>query len=226
MAHSGELGEPRFFSSCFALQLQEGNIRSDRELGGGPLFDLGIYCINAARYLFREEPYEVFACSSSGKDRRFAEVEEMTSAVLRFSDGKLAQFTCSFGASPTGWYQLGCTKGSLRLDNAYEYVEASEMLVSLESGRIKRKSFGVRDQFAPELLHFSDCVLKDRRPEPDGREGLVDVKIIECLRESARTGRPVRTGLARRHRRPTLRQEMRKPKVARPRLVKAHSSSR
>jgi predicted dehydrogenase len=226
LAHSGELGEPRFFASCFALQLQEGNIRADRELGGGPLFDLGIYCINAARYLFREEPSEVFAYSSSGKDRRFAEIEEMTSAVLRFGDGKLAQFTCSFGASPVGWYQLACTKGALRLENAYEYAEGSELEVVLESGRRRRKAYPVRDQFAPELLYFSDCVLKDRRPEPDGREGLIDVRIIEALRESARTGRPVRTALARRHRRPTLRQEIRRPKPGKAPLVGVHASSR
>lgn len=226
LAHSGELGEPRFFSSCFALQLQEGNIRTDRELGGGPLFDLGIYCINAARYLFREEPHEVFAYSSSGKDRRFAEVEEMTSAVMRFGEGKLAQFTCSFGAAPLGWYQLACTKGSLRLENAYEYAEGSELQVALESGRTRRKAFGVRDQFAPELLYFSDCVLKNRRPEPDGREGLIDVRIIEALRESARTGRPARTGLARRHRRPTRRQEISRPKPRKAPLVGVHASSR
>lgn len=226
LANSGELGRPRFFSSCFALQLDPANIRTSRELGGGPLYDLGIYCINAARYIFREEPHEVFACASAGKDRRFAEVEEMASAVLRFSDGKLAQFTCSFGASPLGWYQVACTKGALRLDNAYEYAAGSEMEITLESGKSRRKSFPQRDQFAPELLHFSDCVLHGRRPEPDGREGLIDVSIIEAIKESARTRRPVRTALARRHRRPTLRQEMRLPKVGKAPLVDVHESSR
>lgn len=226
LVNSGELGRPRFFTSAFGLELQQGNIRTDRELGGGPLFDLGIYCINAARYLFREEPHEVFAWSSSGRDRRFSEIEEMTSATLRFSEGKLAQFTCSFGAAPLGWYQVACEKGWLKLDNAYEYAEGSEMEVALESGKKRRKSFPVRDQFAPELLYFSDCVLQGRRPEPDGHEGLVDVRIIEALKDSARTGRPVRTALGRRHRRPTPRQEIRRPPVGRAPLIGVHESSR
>ncbi|MEO5955004.1 MAG: hypothetical protein ABIR36_04830 [Nitrospiraceae bacterium] len=59
---------------------------------------MGIYCINAARYLFRAEPTEVFAAVASCADTRFAEVDEMVSAVMRFPDSRLATFTCSFGA--------------------------------------------------------------------------------------------------------------------------------
>ena len=45
---------------------------------------------------------------------------------------------------------------------------------------------------APELMHFSDCVMTGRDPQPSGREGLADVRIIRALYRSARTGRPVR----------------------------------
>ena len=226
LARSGELGDLRFFNSSFTLQVQSGNIRTDRSLGGGPLYDLGIYCINAVRMLFREEPHEVFAWSSRGKDKRFSEVDEMTSAILRFSDGKLAQFTCSFGAAPTGWYEVAGAKGVLRFDNAYEYVGKSGFEVVFESGRKLHKSFSMRDQFAPELMHFSDCVLNGHRPEADGREGLIDVRIIEALLESSRKGVPVTLSTPRKHRRPTLRQETRKPPVNKARLVGVHASSR
>jgi predicted dehydrogenase len=58
----GRLGEPRIFSSVFTMQLSPGNIRSNPiERGGGTLYDIGIYCINAARYLFRAEPADVEA---------------------------------------------------------------------------------------------------------------------------------------------------------------------
>lgn len=226
IVRSGQLGEPRFFNSSFSLQLQPGNIRSDRDLGGGPLRDLGIYCVNAARALFREEPREVFAWSSRGKDKRFAEVDEMTSAIMRFSDGKLAQFTCSFGASAVGWYEVSGTKGSLRLNDAYEYVGGSRMDIVSDAGRRSHKVFPGRDQFAPELLYFSDCIQKGRRPEPDGQEGLIDVRILSGLLESARLGRPVRLATGRKHRRPALRQEIRKPAVSKPELVQAHAASR
>lgn len=226
IARSGQLGELRFFNSSFALQLQRGNIRADRSLGGGPLYDLGVYCVNAARSMFGEDPYEVFAWSSRGKDQRFSTVDEMTGATLRFSDGKLAQFTCSFGAAPVGWYEVAGTKGVLRFDNAYEYVGGSRLEVAFESGRKLRKSFPARDQFAPELLYFSDCVLAGKRPEPDGREGLIDARIIEALLASARAGGPVRVAAPRKHRRPTLRQEMHRPAVGKPRLIGVHSASR
>src|SRR5262245_2363940 len=81
---SGKLGEPRVFNSVFGLDVKEGNIRTQADLGGGTLYDLGVYCINAARNLFHSEPEEVFAYSGTRNDSRFKEIDEMTSAVLRF----------------------------------------------------------------------------------------------------------------------------------------------
>src|ERR1700733_13765393 len=59
LAQSGELGSLKMFSSVFSMQVKEDNIRTKKGLGGGPVNDLGVYCINAARYLFRAEPIEV-----------------------------------------------------------------------------------------------------------------------------------------------------------------------
>jgi glucose-fructose oxidoreductase len=63
-ANSGQLGELRIFKSTFTQQVHEGNVRLSASSGGGSLEDMGIYCINAARYLFRSAPTEVFAFSS------------------------------------------------------------------------------------------------------------------------------------------------------------------
>ena len=52
IVRSGKLGDPRFFTSAFSMQVRPDNIRTDKEKGGGTLYDIGIYCINAARYLF------------------------------------------------------------------------------------------------------------------------------------------------------------------------------
>src|SRR5687768_16104791 len=96
----------RFFISDFSMQVKDAdNIRLQGKRGGGAVYDLGIYCINAARYLFREEPEEVIAFGARSKDRRFREVDEMTSAVLRFPGERLATFTCSFGAADTATYR-------------------------------------------------------------------------------------------------------------------------
>ena len=72
VARSGRIGEPRLFNSTFCTPVVPGNIRVRRDTGGGVLYDIGIYCINAARNLFREEPLEVRAACAGTLD----EVEE------------------------------------------------------------------------------------------------------------------------------------------------------
>ena len=100
------------------MQVKEGNIRVQAEHGGGSVWDLGIYCINAARYLFQDEPYEVVARSASKKgDPRFQEVDEMTSAILRFPGDRAGHASPrSFGAADTSCYSVVGTKGDICLD--------------------------------------------------------------------------------------------------------------
>jgi len=222
--NSRALGEPRIFNSVFTMQVQEGNIRVRRATGGGTLWDIGIYCINAARYLFREEPEEVFAYTANNGEKRFREVEEMASAVLRFPRERLAAFTCSFGAADTAAYQVVGTKGDVRVDPAYEYAMALKSVVTV-NGKKRTREYARKDQFAPELIHFSDCVITGRDPQPGGREGLADVRIIRALYRSASTGRPVRLGAFKAPPRPTLAKEERRPPVRKPDLVHAKSAS-
>ncbi|HYY25932.1 MAG TPA: Gfo/Idh/MocA family oxidoreductase [Candidatus Udaeobacter sp.] len=224
VVRSGKLGEPRIFNSVFGMQVREGNIRIQAQLGGGTLYDLGIYCINAARFLFQDEPLEAFAWSATNADARFSEVDEMTSAVLRFPKDRLAVFTSSFGSADIASYQIIGTRGDLRVDPAYEYAMELGHHLTIE-GKTRSHTFAKRDQFAPELLYFSDCIANDRKPEPSGEEGLADVRIIRALYRSAQTGRPVKLQPTRVKKRPSLKQEKRRPPVAKPQLVNAESAS-
>jgi glucose-fructose oxidoreductase len=224
IAQSGKLGELRFFNSTFSMQARSGNIRLQKKLGGGPLLDLGVYCINAARYLFRAEPTEVMALTASGKDKRFQEVEEMAGVVLRFPGDRLASFACSFGAADTGEYQIVGTKGSVRLQNAYEYVMPIEMTLTTD-GKAKSRTFRRRDQFAPELVYFSDCILKDREPEPSVVAVLNDVRVLEGIFDSAKKRTSVAVRSTAKRVRPTPRQEIRRQAVRKPDLVRAKSGS-
>jgi glucose-fructose oxidoreductase len=225
LARSGKLGELRFFSSDFAMQVRDDNIRLERQKGGGPLYDIGVYCINAARYILSEEPVEVWATATKSRDPRFREVDETVSAVMRFKDERLATFTCSFGAADRSTYTVTGTRGSVTLDPAYEYATGLSYVLRV-GDREKRKKLGKSDQFAPELTYFSDCILHDRDPEPSGWEGLADVRIIEGMSRSIRTRRPVALQVDRPGKRPTLRQEIRKPAVPRePKLINVESAS-
>jgi predicted dehydrogenase len=219
LARSGQLGELRFFSSDFAMQVKPPNIRLERELGGGPLYDIGIYCINAARYVLGEDPTEVWATATKSNDRRFREVEETVIGVMRFKHERVATFTCSFGAADRSVYTVTGTKGSVTLDPAYEYAEGLAYEARIGE-RKRKKQFAKSDQFAPELLYFSDCVLKHREPEPSGEEGLIDVRIIEGMMRSIETGRWVSLEAKQKRKRPTMRQEIRRSAVPRePKLV-------
>lgn len=225
VVQSGKIGEPRLFNSLFTMQVRdEDNIRLQKRMGGGPLYDIGIYCLNAARYVFRTDPIEVFAFTANNDQQRFGEVEEMASIVMRFPQERLATFSCSFGAADTSAYEVVGAKGHLRVDPAYEMVGDLKYTLTVK-GRTTERNFPKRDQFAPELIYFSDCILNDRVPEPSGREGRIDVWIISALHKSAQTGRPVRIKALAQDARPAMKQQLRRSPVDKPDLVNANKPS-
>jgi predicted dehydrogenase len=220
LAKLGDLGELRYFGSLFSLQVKEGNIRTRKDLGGGTLFDIGVYCINAARYLFRAEPIEVIGLTANNGEKRFAEIEEMTGAIMRFPHERLAMFTCSFGSTDVSQYDLVGTKGQLRLENAYEYQGELKCVTTID-GKRTDKTFKPGDQFAPELIYFSDCIIHERAPEPSGHEGLADVRVINAIYESAEIGRAIRIEPVPKKRRPDETMQIKRPPVKEPELIGA-----
>jgi len=220
VARSGRIGEPRAFTSVFTQHVVPHNIRARRETGGGVLYDIGIYCINAARALFRDEPLEARAMTLGA----LGEVEESVSAILRFPNERVATFTCGFGASKVSHYRLIGTKGDLVVEPAFEYAGALKHRLTLDGDAAERR-FAKRDQFAPELLYFSDCVLQNRDPEPSAAEGIADVRVIEALYRAAESGRAVELAPYQKHERPSLEQEIRRPPIDKPEVVRAQAPS-
>lgn len=213
IAKSGKIGDVRIFNSVFSQQVAEGNIRlEDIAIGGGTIYDMGIYCINAVRYLFQSEPTEVFAFSANNNEKRFEKIDEMTSAILRFPGERLATFTSSFGADAVSTFQIIGTKGDLRMDSAYSYQGELKQQITINNQK-QEQSFAAGDQFAAEIAYFSDCLLTDSAPEPSGVEGLADVRIICALYESAQTGKPIQLGEFERQHRPSLELVIERPAV-------------
>jgi glucose-fructose oxidoreductase len=176
LVKSGKIGTPRFFLSSFSQQVKEGDIRLNPELGGGSVYDMGIYCINAARYIFQAEPSEVVST------------------------------------------------GDLLVEPAYEYSTGLRYELTL-NGKKEHDSFPKRDQFAPELLYFSECILTDKQPEPSGREGLADVRVIQALYHSAISHQPVSLTNFEPGARPDRDQEITRPPTSMPHLIHASSPS-
>jgi glucose-fructose oxidoreductase len=222
VVRSGRLGEPRLFNSVFTQQVADGNIRLEADKGGGPLGDIGIYCLNAARYLFRDEPTEVMAFAARKDERRFDEVPEMVTALLRFPKERLASFAIGFGEANVSTYQLVGTKGEVRLEPAYTFHQEIKQVVTVE-GQTEERVFKKRDQIAPEILYFSDCILTGKEPEPSGMEGLIDVCILKALQEAYAGGKPVPLQpFPSKDQRPSLEQVIKRPAVhPKPELIHA-----
>ncbi len=222
---SGKIGEPRIFNSVFSQQVEADNIRVDKEVGGGTLDDIGIYCINAARYLFQAEPLEVFATSASKDEPRFEEVAEMSSAILRFPDDRLATFIVSFGAAKVSNYQVVGTKGDLQVKPAYAGGGDIKHYLTIE-GDTQEQSFAGRDQLAAEFVYFSDCILQNKQPEPSGQEGLIDVRIIRALDQAIATGQFVKLQPMQRDQYPSAKQAIERPPVEQqPELIRVADPS-
>ncbi|MDZ4835715.1 MAG: Gfo/Idh/MocA family oxidoreductase [Candidatus Melainabacteria bacterium] len=227
LVQDGAIGDPRLFNSSFTLQVRDGNIRTKAERGGGPLFDIGIYCINAARYIFKDEPTEVQAFMTQSDDPRFNEIEEAAGVMMRFPGHRLASFVCSFGAEAVGNYQVVGTEGDIKVDPAYEYVDELKYTLTKKGKKSEEVKTPKSDQFAPELNHFSECIAEGKEPRPSGYEGLADLKIIEALNVSAETGYCV--ALEKKEgetSKPDASLIERKPAVDKPKLVNVKSGSR
>jgi glucose-fructose oxidoreductase len=224
LVRKGRIGQPKFFNSSFALTVNADNIRTKKDMGGGSLYDIGVYCINAARHVFRAEPKEVVAISVNSGASKLKEIDESTGALLRFEGERVAAFVTSFNAADVGAYRVVGTKGDIRVDPAYEYAEGLSYELTID-GKTKRKRIPKRDQFAPELLYFSDCIQRDRQPEPSGEEGLQDVRIVQALYESAETGKAVQIPPYRPAKQPTRRQAITRPGIPEPDLVKVKAAS-
>jgi len=159
--------------------------------GGGSLMDIGIYSLNASRYITGEEPSEVSAMMyTTPKDVRFKEVEETINFQLRFPSGILANCTSSYGYSGQNRYRAITTKGWFELEPATIY--SGLRLYVHHDNTTEERILPERDHFALEMDHMSTCVVENKEPLTPGEEGLRDLTIMMAIYESARTNKPVK----------------------------------
>ncbi|WP_205300108.1 Gfo/Idh/MocA family protein [Pantoea sp. Tr-811] len=186
----GKIGRPLFMSATFSFQSEMGNHRLDTEHWGGPLQDIGIYCINAARHVFEADPIAVSAMSTRRKDDpRFGSVDDSIAVTLKFPDDRLAQFYCSFGAYPIDTYQVVGTDGVLTMDPGFRFEHAMTMTLK-SSDESEYVHFPHYDHFAGQVSYFSDCIELGVEPQPCGEEGLADLEILFAIERAAASGLP------------------------------------
>jgi predicted dehydrogenase len=162
--------------------------------GGGCLPDVGIYCLNAARFLSGEEPSEVWGTLHQPKDDpRFREVEESCSFIVKFPSGLIAACSSGYGAHRSQELRLEGDQGWAELNPAFGYTGLVLRTSSMQDGHdvVSEPSIEAVDQFAVEMDHMALCVRNNLRPHTPGEEGLQDQRVIEAIYESARTGKSV-----------------------------------
>ncbi len=193
ITRAGELGKTQTILTDAGFPIGDpSQWRLNRQLaGGGSMMDIGIYALNAARYLTGEEPTEVNAMMyTTPNDPRFKEVEENINFQLRFPSGILANCSSSYGYFHQSHYRVMGTDARLCMDPATWY---SGLRLWIERGNdIDQRDLPEVDHFAAEMDHMSDCVMQDKPPQTPGEEGLRDMTIISAIYEAARAQKTVK----------------------------------
>ncbi len=193
MARSGELGSIKVILADNGFKIGDpAQWRLNKELaGGGSLMDIGIYALQAARYLSGEEPAELNAVMySTPGDPRFKEVEETINFQLRFPSGVLANCSSSYGYAWQSHYRVVGTDAWLEMDPATVY---QGLRMKVHRGDVtQEKELPVRDHFALEVDHMSECVMENKEPLTPGEEGLRDLKVMMAIYDAANTGKTVK----------------------------------
>jgi predicted dehydrogenase len=189
---SGALGKVQAIDSANGFNIAHGEWRTQRSLaGGGPLMDVGIYCLNATRYLTGEEPVAFTAVATSNReDERFKDIEENLSWTMRFPSGTVASCSTTYGAQMPSYAKVFGESGWLEFDNFnYEGQHLTAMYrkdrgtppVKLDEASTLHDP----SQFVDQVDHFTNCILQNQTPATPGEEGLKDMRHIESIYKAA-----------------------------------------
>ena len=169
LARRGKLGELQYFGSTFAQKVSPRNHRAKNGFEAGPVYDMGAYPINAVRNLFGEEPIEV---SAIGKRTGLGNFDDTVHVTLKFPKGRIADFIVSYSMPGIDEFRLMGSKGILQSNPAYMFGDSKAIAHEITIGaRKKKRRYKATDHFGGETKYFSNCILKNVDPEPDGEEG-------------------------------------------------------
>jgi predicted dehydrogenase len=189
---SGRLGDLKIMHTSFS-ERHTGPRTSppwilDRKLaGGGPLMDLGIYCVHAARWLAGEIPTSVSAFQWTHNHSLFREVEEGIAFSMVFPSGLVAQASTCYSAAFASMLYLEGTQGSVLLTPAFPYEHVRVLKGRFGSEQVDME-FPVVDEFRPQIAAFSQAIRGGPRPPSCGKDGYIDMAIIEAIYGAAQAG--------------------------------------
>jgi predicted dehydrogenase len=195
MITSGELGRIDILHTLFSEFRAYGDnspawLFSKKLAGGGPLTDLGVYCVNTTRWLVDEDPIAASGVSWARDKRRYKEVEEGIAFRLDFKSGLVLQGTTAYSAAFSSFVHVHGEKGWAELGPAFAFEE-ERRLCGKVGGKWFDKTFPAIDEFALEIDELASCINESREPEPNGEQGLRDVIIIDAIYRAVKQRRTV-----------------------------------
>ncbi len=225
----GKIGTVRFFNSSFSQQVSGQNHRAKHGFWAGPVTDMGPYPLNMVRNVFGAEPIEVAALGVNTDPERFADASgkpfnDTVSVMLKFPGERVASFSVSYSGGDVDEYRVVGSKGDLYSKPAYQVGTGIEHELTVEKKKSTER-FKTTDHFGGEMKYFSECTLNDRQPEPDGEEGMLDVRVLEAVEKALATGQVQQLAPYTRTRRPDPKQVQELSKVKESELVGAHKPS-
>lgn len=187
LIRSGAVGRVQAIESGYGQNISPGEWRLNKKMaGGGPLVDVGIYALNATRYLTGENPQDIKAYASViDHDGRFTEVEENDGWTVKFPSGIVASCSTTYGGLLDGYFRVHASKGWIYMDG-FNY-SGMHLRAGLANGQTIDQPDPVRapGQFTAQADYFAHCVWDNREPKTDGEEGLRDMTAISRIYESA-----------------------------------------
>lgn len=159
--------------------------RTDKELGGGAMYDMGVYPLNAARYSTGREPLAVTARHEVTRPALFHEVDEITYFDLEFPDGIRANCMTTFAGNPNR-LRIECTDGWYKLEPFQSY---SGIKGSTSDGKTINQV--IQDQQARQMDNDALAILNNKPMRVPGEEGLKDIRVVEAIFKAAETGKRV-----------------------------------
>ena len=179
-------GSVRKITAADEIPIEENVWRLDKEMaGGGPVMDVGIYCVQGAVYTVGKSPIAVTAGEGKKTDpEKFRGVEESMSWTLEFEGGVTADCRTSYGGQAS-LLHAEAEQGYFELNPAYDY--------SGLSGRTSNgvMAFSQPNQQARQMDDFAVCILSNKVSRVPGEMGLRDVRILSAIYESAERGERV-----------------------------------
>jgi predicted dehydrogenase len=190
MAEFGQnrtFGEVKKIIAKDGMDIEPNGWRLNKKLaGGGPLMDVGIYCVQAALYTSGELPITITAKEGKKTDMtRFKEVEQSMKWTMEFPSGLVAECETSY-AQEMNLLRAEAEEGWFQLEPAYEYsgIKGKASDGPLEFPQVRQQALQMDD--------FANCVMNNKKSKVPGEMGLRDVKILQAIYDAARTGKKIR----------------------------------